>query len=257
LTYFVGKRILFFNLFKEDLQMNSIEDYKERLFPISADSVGLEGDLVIPPGAESLVLLVHSTSGGRYSQSSQYIATVLHQVGLATLAINLLTLYEEASDWHTKYLLFDANLLAERLGGATDWLTSYPVTQGLRMGYFGMGIEAGAMILAAAEKPSRVGAIACLGGRLDLATAVLSQVQMPTLLMVGKEDSRAQHVNQNAWEHLQAEKQLEIIAGATHLSENPEALKKVADSAAQWFNQYLIPAESRAEGRLIESYAER
>lgn len=111
-------------------------------------------------------MLVHSTSGGRYSQSSQDIAAVLHQAGLATLAIDLLTLHEKASDWRTKYLLFDANLLAERLGGANDWLTSYPITQGLRMGYLGMGIEAGAMLLAAAEKPSRVGAIACLGGRL-------------------------------------------------------------------------------------------
>lgn len=237
--------------------MNVIEEYKERLFPISADSVRLKGDLVIPPQAESLVLLVHSTSRGRYSPISQYIAAVLHQSGLATFAIDLLTLHEEASDWHSKYLLFNANLLAERLGGATDWLASCPATQGLSIGYFGMGIEAGAMLLAAAEKPSRVGAIVCLGGRLDLATAVLSQIQMPTLLMVGEEDYRAQHINQDALAQIQAEKQLEMIAGATHLSENPKALKKAADSAAQWFNQHLTPAGSGAEGQLTESYAER
>jgi putative phosphoribosyl transferase len=248
---------VFLNLFKENFKMNVMEAYKERLFPISADSVRLEGDLVIPPQAENLVLLVHSTSGGRYSQSSQYIAAVLQQFGLATLAIGLLTLHEEASDWHTKYLRFDANLLAERLGGATDWLRLYPVTQGLRMGYFGMGIEAGAMLLAAVEKPSRVGAIACLGGRLDLATAVISQVQMPTLLMVGEEDSRDWRINQNAWEQIQAEKHLEIIAGAAHLNENPAALKKAAEAAAHWFKQYLIPAESKTKGLLMESYAER
>lgn len=75
--------------------------------------------------------------------------------------------------------------------------------------------------------------------------------------MVGNEDARAQRINQNALEQIQAEKQLRIIAGATHLSENPEALKKVADLAAQWFKQYLVFADTRAEGQRVESYAER
>jgi dienelactone hydrolase len=237
--------------------MNVKENYKERLFPITTDSVRLEGDLVIPPQVEGLVLLVHSTSGGRYSQSSQYIAAILHQAKLATLAIDLLTLHEEASDWHSKSLLFNPGLLAERLGGATDWLTSYPVTQGLKMGYLGMGIEAGAAILAAAEKPSRVGAIACLGGRLDLATAVLHQIRVPTLLMVGEEDSRAQNINRNAWERIPAEKQIEVIAGATHLNKNPAALEKVANLTALWFKNHLVSDKLRAKGQLVESYAER
>lgn len=233
----------------------NVKGYQEKVFPITTDSICLEGNLVIPPQTESLVVLVYSTSRGRYSQISQYIAAVMHQAGLATLAINLLTLHEEASDWRTKYLLFNADLLAERLGGATDWLALHPATQGLKTGYFGMGIEAGAAILAAAEKPSRVGAIACLGGRLDLANAVLSKIQVPTLLMVGEEDSRAQQVNQDALGKIHAEKQLRIIAGATHLNENLQALNQVADSAAQWFNQHLVLTESRAEVQQVESYA--
>ena len=237
--------------------MNVKENYKEKLFPITADLVRLEANLVIPPQTDGLIILVHSTSKGRYSQSSQYIAAVLHHAGLATLAINLLTLHEEASDCRTKYLIFNANLLAERLGGATDWLALHPATQDLRMGYFGVGIEAGAAILAAAKKPSRVGAIACLGGRLDLASAVLSKIQVPTLLMVDEEDSRAQHINQNALEKIHVEKQLEMIAGATHLSENLQALNKVADSAAQWFKQHLVSAELGAETQRGESYAKR
>jgi putative phosphoribosyl transferase len=237
--------------------MNVKDSHTEKVFPVTVDSVCLEGDLVIPPQTESLIILVHSTSRGRYSQSSQHIAAVLHQAGLATLAINLLTLHEEASDGRTKYLLFNANLLAERLGGATDWLILNPITQALRMGYFGMGIEAGAAILAAAEKPSRVGAIACLGGRLDLANAALSNIKVPTLLMVSEEDSRAQRVNQDALEKIHAEKQLEMIVGATYLNENPQALNKVADSAAQWFKQHLIPAELRSEEQRVESCAKR
>ncbi|MBW4517479.1 MAG: alpha/beta hydrolase [Timaviella obliquedivisa GSE-PSE-MK23-08B] len=237
--------------------MNIKENYKERLFSITADRIYLEGDLVIPLQAESLIILVHSTNKGRYSQSSQRIAAVLHQAGLATLIISLLTLHEEASDRNTKYLLFNANLLAERLGGATDWLSLYPATQGLRMGYFGSGIEAGAAILAAAKKPSRVGAIACLGGRLDLANAVLSNVQSPTLLMVAEDDARAQHVNQDALEKIHAQKQLETIAGASYLSENSEALNKVANLATQWFKQYLVSTEPIVEAQRIESFVKK
>lgn len=233
------------------------EDYKEKVFPITNDSVRLEGDLVIPLQAEGLVILVHSTSGGRYSQSNQHIAATLHRVGLATLTIKLSTLHEEAGDRHTKYLLFNANLLAERLGGATDWLALHPATQNLTMGYFGMGIEAGAVLLAAAEKPSRVGAIACLGGRLDLADRVLSNIETPTLLMVGEEDARAQRINQDALEKIHAEKQLQLIVGATHLNENLEALSAVADRMAIWFKQYLEPTQLRAEVQQVESCATR
>ena len=238
-------------------EMTVTEDYQEKIFPITNNLISLEGDLVIPLQAEGLVILVHSTSSGRYSQSNHYLAAVLHRAGLATLTINLSTLHEEAGDRHNKYLLFNANLLAERLGGATDWLTLYPATQGLRRGYFGMGIEAGAALLAAAEKPSRVGAIACLGGRLDLANAVLHSIETPTLLLLDTEDSRAQRINQNALEKIDAEKHLQLIAGAAHLNENLAALNEVADLTTQWFKRYLAPAQSKAEAQQAEFYATR
>jgi putative phosphoribosyl transferase len=228
------------------------EDYKERVFPITADSVRLEADLVIPPQAEGIVLLVNSTSKGRYGASNQFIARVLQESGLATAAINLLTLHEEASDWHTKYLLFNSSLLAERLNGATDWLASLPATQGLKMGYWGTGIEAGAALLAAAKQVGQVGAIACFGGRLDLATAVFPAIQMPILLLVSQEDSLAQRINQNAFEKIPAEKRLELIAGSARLNEQSETLEKVADLLTEWFKQHLCASKTMPEERLVE-----
>jgi putative phosphoribosyl transferase len=223
--------------------MNAGECYRERLFPITADSVRLEADLVIPPKAENLILLVHSTKGGRHRANSQLLAETLHKAGLATVAIDLLTLHEEASDWHTKYLLFNANLLSARLAGATDWLMEQSSLRGFRMGYLGTGIEAGAALLAAAEKPSRVGAIACINGRIDLASAVLSQISAPTLLIVGEADSLTLRINQKALRTLETEKQLEVMAGASRLNEQPEVLREVADLAAQWFKQNLGSAK--------------
>jgi putative phosphoribosyl transferase len=226
------------------------EVYKERLFPISSNSVRLEADLVIPPGIENLVLLIHSTRSRRYSSNCHAIAEVFHKSGLATLALDLLTLHEEASDWHNKYLMFNANLLADRLAGVTDWLMQQPSLQGLNMGYFGTGIEAGAALLAAAHHPYPVKAIACVNGRADLAMAVLSEITTPTLLIVGKEDSLAQRINQNALIKIQAEKRLEEV-GASQLNEQPEALKTVGEMAAQWFKQHLNAEASLGE-QLVE-----
>jgi hypothetical protein len=48
-----------------------------------------------------------------------------------------LTSDEEAIDARTAHLRFDIGLLAERLAGATDWLTRYPETRHLPLGYFG------------------------------------------------------------------------------------------------------------------------
>jgi dienelactone hydrolase len=229
------------------------EDYhKERLFPISSNSVRLEADLVIPPQAEHLVLLIHSTRSRRYSSNCHAIAEIFHQSGLATLAIDLLTLHEEASDWHSKYLLFNANLLAERLEGVTDWLMEQPSLQGFSIGFFGIGIEAGAALLAAAHHPHPVKAITCVNGRSDLATGVLSEITVPTLLIVGKEDTLTQRINQNALVKIQAEKRLEEVAGASLINEQPEVLKTIAGMAAQWFKQHLGDAEFKLEEQLVE-----
>lgn len=54
--------------------------------------------------------------------------------GLATLLIDLLTQEEEMIDLQTAELRFDIQLLAERLGGVTDWLGAESVTAGLSIG---------------------------------------------------------------------------------------------------------------------------
>jgi hypothetical protein len=46
-------------------------------------------------------------------------------------------------------------------------------------------------------------------------------------------------LNRRALDHLSVEKQLTIVAGATHLFEEPGALEKVAGIAAEWFVHYL------------------
>jgi pimeloyl-ACP methyl ester carboxylesterase len=66
-------------------------------------------------------------------------------------------------------------------------------------------------------------------------------VKAPTLLIVGGEDLPVIDMNGEALKHLNVEKRLEIVPGATHLFEEPGTLAEVARLARQWFSRYLKP----------------
>jgi putative phosphoribosyl transferase len=176
------------------------------------------------------------------------VARLLNEAKLATLLIDLLTPDEEAVDLRTAHLRFDIGLLANRLVGATDWLTQQPDTRHLRIGYFGASTGAAAALVAAAERPEVVGAVVSRGGRPDLAGPALPRLRAPTLLIVGGNDVPVIELNRAAFEQLRSEKQLVIIPGATHLFEEPGALDQVARLAREWFERYLVPAEPHAAG---------
>jgi dienelactone hydrolase len=167
------------------------------------------------------------------------VAHVLVNTGLATLLIDLLTKEEEMIDLQTAELRFDIRLLADRLGGVTDWLAGEPSTARLSVGYFGASTGAAAALIAAADRPRTVRAIVSRGGRPDLAEPVLSRVRQPTLLIVGGEDDVVIALNQRALQALGGIKHLVIIPGATHLFEEPGALEQVATLASEWFVRYL------------------
>jgi dienelactone hydrolase len=212
---------------------------QEYLVSVTAGTVKLEGNLVIPDGATGIVLFAHGSGSSRYSPRNRYVAEVLQQAGLATLLIDLLTTEEEEIDLRTRHLRFDIGLLASRLVGATDWLTQNPSTQQLKLGYFGASTGAGAALVAAAERPEVVQAIVSRGGRPDLAGSALAHVKAPTLLIVGGYDTPVIAMNEDALAQLHSPKRLEIIPKATHLFEEPGKLAIVAQLASEWLTRYL------------------
>lgn len=209
------------------------------LVRISAAGVTLEGNLEIPEGAMGMVLFAHGSGSGRRSPRNRYVAHILRQGGLGTLLIDLLTLEEEVLDSQTAHLRFDIPLLAERLMGATDWLTHHSSAQHLRIGYFGASTGSGAALMATAERPDVVKAVVSRGGRPDLAGPALACVRAPVLLIVGGEDFPVIELNREAMTKLAGEKKLEIVPGATHLFEEPGTLEEVSHLARGWFQRYL------------------
>jgi putative phosphoribosyl transferase len=200
---------------------------------------GLSGDLVIPQKAQGLVVFAHGSGSSRHSPRNRYVANVLHQGGLATLLLDLLTASEEQSDFETGYIRFDIDLLAGRLLEATDWLQHDSATQGLSIGYFGASTGAAAALVAASKRPLLIKAVVSRGGRPDLAGSALAAIQAPTLLIVGSEDYPVKEMNREALAKLCCEKEFSVVPGATHLFEEPGTLEQVALLAREWLEQHL------------------
>lgn len=218
---------------------------EERVVHIAVGPVTLEGNLRLPAEARGIVLFAHGSGSSRHSPRNRYVARLLNNANLATLLVDLLTAQEEAIDERTAHLRFDIGLLAQRLIGATDWLTQWPETRGLPIGYFGASTGAAGALVAVTERPQVVGAVVSRGGRPDLAGPALPSVRAPTLLIVGGNDLPVIELNRKALARLRCEKQIVIVPGATHLFEEPGALDQVARLAREWFEQHLTPVMAR------------
>jgi dienelactone hydrolase len=223
--------------------MRAAAAQRERPIAITAPGGRLVGDLTVPQEPIGLVVFAHGSGSSRLSPRNRAVAQVLVDAGLATLLMDLLTAEEEAVDLRTRQWRFDVALLGRRLAATVDALAADPAVAGLPVGCFGASTGAAAALIAAAERPDRVRAVVSRGGRPDLAGDALRHVTAPTLLIVGERDPVVIGLNRDAQAVLAAPSRLEIVPGATHLFEEPEALERVAGLARAWFLRHLPATE--------------
>ncbi len=213
---------------------------EENAVVIEAADANVNGYLHIPEGAQGIVVFAHGSGSGRHSPRNQSVASMFQKGGLATLLIDLLTPEEEAIDMETRHLRFDIPFLAKRLNSITDWLLVDERTKGLTVGYIGSSTGAAAALVAAADNREDIAAVVSRGGRPDLAEGAFSQLQAPTLLIVGGNDFQVLELNEQVYAQLDVEKQLEVVPGATHLFEEPGTLEQASALARDWFLKWLL-----------------
>jgi len=206
---------------------------------IEVGRVAVAGDMHLPSRPAGLVVFAHGSGSSRFSRRNRAVAAVLEQAGFGTLLLDLLTPAEEAKDERTAEYRFDIPLLGQRVIGAMDWAESRADLRPLPLALFGASTGAAAALIAAAVRSRRTRAVISRGGRPDLAGHGLSQVEAPTLLIVGGEDSQVIDMNRDAMRRMRAPVLLEIIPGATHLFEEPGTLDQVARLAADWCLRHL------------------
>jgi putative phosphoribosyl transferase len=220
---------------------------------IPAGRITLSADLALPADPKGLVLFSHGSGSGRHSPRNMQVAASLNRDGFATLLMNLLTTEEESADRKSGAYRFDVGLLAGRLVETTRWIMANPRLADLKLGYFGASTGAAAALIAAAKLPGHVAAVVSRGGRPDLAGATLTEVEAPTLLIVGGADEAVLEVNREAMDALRCEKKLDIVPGATHLFEERGALEQVARLAGDWFKSHLA-AVAQGSGRFRSGF---
>jgi len=202
---------------------------------IGIGALELAGTFGFPTGAHGLVMFAHGSGSNRHSPRNRHVAQMLHDRGLATLLIDLLTPAEDYIDRFEATLHPEVEMLAERLVAATDSVIASGRARDLPIGYFGGSTGAAAALIAAARRPDQIAAVVSRGGRLDLAIPCLPHVKAPTLLIVGGEDRGIAQLNREAVTKLTAPHRIVIVNGATHLFEEPGALDQVGNLAANWF----------------------
>ncbi len=209
---------------------------EQQLVTIDAGSVHIEGMLGLPDNPVGVVLFAHGSGSSRFSARNNLVARQLRQARMGTLLIDLLSAEEEQGGSGGPHAHFDIGLLTQRLGCASTWLRRHPGTRHLALGLFGASTGAAAALRLAAAQGEQVAAVVSRGGRADMAgVPALENVRAPTLLIVGALDHDVLEFNLAAYSHLQCDKHLEIVPGASHLFEEPGALPAVALLASDWF----------------------
>ncbi len=206
---------------------------------VSTGGRRLPGDFSTPHAPLGAVIFAHGSGSSRLSPRNAAVAGRLNEAGLATLLFDLLT-PQEAED---RGRVFDIPLLAGRLVAATLWLRGIAEVWDLPIGYFGASTGAGAALWAAAELGNSVSAVVSRGGRPDLAGSRLAAVVAPTLLVVGGLDERVLALNEKAQRRMRCPTKLEVVAGATHLFDEPGTLETVSELAADWFVRHFARAQ--------------
>jgi putative phosphoribosyl transferase len=195
----------------------------------------LAGDLQLPAAVGGLVIFAHGSGSSRLSPRNRQVAEYLNHAGQATVLFDLLTGEEELD----RSNVFDIGLLAERLVAVTCWASDAEKLASLPVGYFGASTGAAAALSAAARLGDEIHAIVSRGGRPDLAAESIPAVRAPTLLIVGGADRQVLELNKKAATLLRGEREVAVVPGATHLFEEPGALERVAELAADWFSLHL------------------
>jgi len=191
--------------------------------------------LAMPRDPIGVVVFAHGSGSGRDSPRNRRVAQALERRGIATLLFDLLT----ARERRRRGSLFDIPLLANRIARASHWLAGQPQLAGLPLGYYGASTGAAAALAVAARPRQSVAAIVSRGGRPDLVARQLPRVRAPTLLIVGGADPVVVALNRRAFVRLRSVKKIAVVPRASHLFEEPGALRRVTELAVTWFTRYL------------------
>jgi putative phosphoribosyl transferase len=220
---------------------------------ISAGPRSIHGELVVPPAAEGVILVLASGPEGEHARATSQLLKALQKARFATL---LLPIRERAVETHIAPEQSYVHRRVQQLLVATEWLAESDVLAGLPLGYLGLDTDSVAAIHAAGAQPSDVGAVVMIDGILDVAASdLLERVAAPALLVAGSELSARRDASGCALLcHLHCPHELARVAGVRHPLQSPEAAAETARLASSWFGRHFAALDPtlRAADRPVD-----
>jgi putative phosphoribosyl transferase len=138
-------------------------------------------------------------------------------------------------------------LLTTRLEAVVTWVSRQPGLQSQPLVVLARAAAAGAAVRVAAHKMSPFVAIACRGGRPDLAGMEPLRALKTPLLMVTGEYDEALAANRQVEQFLAGGGELIVVAGASDTFEEPGTLDEASRHFAAWFQRQIAASDQAAE----------
>lgn len=202
--------------------------------------VMLEGRIAVPAQPHGTVLFASAPALADEVRDANIIKG-LHEAGIATVHVPLLTSEEMQFDSRTGHFRYDAEFLAQRFVDVAQWVRRDTRANAVPIGYLGSSGGAAGAIVAAAMRPDLAAAVVSIDGRTDLAIDYLRQVTAPTLLVV--KDMPVLRMNREALSKIRGERRIEIIHGV-----DCEAVDCVVQKTTHWLSEKLAVVAADAVG---------
>lgn len=166
--------------------------------PVRLEVAGepVDGEVAVPADASGIVVFAAGTSGTRYGTLERQVTGRLHELGVATLVVDLLSHREAAK----RSLRSDVDLLTRRLGAQIDWLDAQEATASLDVAICGVDTGAAAAVQFLADTSRDVAGLAVLNGWLDPVTSSVSDLRHPLLFVLEEEYGHLESTTRTAYE---------------------------------------------------------
>jgi putative phosphoribosyl transferase len=205
------------------------------LDPRARDS--LERALQSASDARVLLLVAHPDEASWGQPGHAFVADVLRANGFATLPFCLKTPSESAAGARPPGM----RRSQQRIIAVSDWLAQQPALAGRPVALLGLGEAVRPCIAAAArQRPAVLRALLLLDGRADQLPHHLLKLNLPTLFVRGRCDTRCLARHSAALRDMPAGHRLEMLHLPTEPQPAPGALEAFACMARAWLETTLL-----------------
>lgn len=218
----------------------------DNLIPEFEQPCWVNARLKVPRSPAGLVLLVHNDRSAVQGRVRKAISDHLVDYRLATCTVGLTKPDEHVGG----RMILDVESLADRLRGVLEFLSHWEDTHGLPIAVFGEDICGAAVMNVAADAPARFKVAGSYCGRPDLARFQLTQIQVPTLLVVPGRDRKLLEQNEQAFTELSCASQIAVIGNATRALGEAGAVGACRYLIRRWCEKHLLATsvENQAVG---------